>query len=413
MNSLKIKNFRMLLASLFISKLGDYAYEVVFVFIVLENTHNNYLLTGCVYFFRFIPFLFFGPVGGWMADNWRIKNNLLISEWLRLMVTLLLFICSLYDLLNIVILIIASVLTTIGRAIFQPSFQTAVPGTVPSEKLGSANGISQIAEETASVAGPLICSVIISLADKPWVLMFNTLTYAISIVILSTYSDNRGIKTSAFRFKQVYKENLSCIKSLFQEARGLFITILGSSVCILFTGSILRFIIPAVTVSQGRGEVFTSWIFSLMAAGTITGGLLYSRLSGTVSPIKVMRNWFFYGILLVLMSFAARYSSESLLPIAFVLGISGAFVDISLVTVIQSWSVSDNTGKIFGTFSTLANTAEALSGLLSGLAAAASLMVAFAGMSSLIVLTGIISMACLRDKIPKDISERGESDSSF
>lgn len=75
MNWMKVKNFRTLLSSLFISKSGDYAYEVVFVFIVLESTHNNYLLTGFVYFFRFIPFLFFGPVGGWMADNYRLKTT--------------------------------------------------------------------------------------------------------------------------------------------------------------------------------------------------------------------------------------------------------------------------------------------------------------------------------------------------
>lgn len=280
-------------------------------------------------FFRFIPFLFFGSAGGWMADNWRIK-----------------------------------------------------------------------------------CSVILSLADKPWVLMFNTLTYAISIVILCTFSENSQNKTSAFRLKQVYQEDLPCIKSLFQEAPGLFIAIFGSSVCILFTGSLLRFIIPAVAVSQGNGEIFTSWIFSLMAAGTITGGLIYGRFAINISPLNVMRNWFFYGILLVLMSFIALYSLEALLPVAFVLGMSGAFVDIFLVTLIQSWSFAENTGKTFGTFSTLANTAEALSGLLSGLAAAASLMVAFAGMSSLIVLTGIISMACLPDKKQKNISGSNESDSS-
>lgn len=52
-----------------------------------------------------------------------------------------------------------------------------------------------------------------------------------------------------------------------------------------------------------------------------------------------MRNWFFYGILLVLMSFIALYSLEALLPVAFVLGMSGAFVDIFLVTLIQSWSL--------------------------------------------------------------------------
>ncbi len=47
---LTIRNFPSLLSSLFISKLGDYSYEVVFVFIVLEITGSNYILTGVVYF---------------------------------------------------------------------------------------------------------------------------------------------------------------------------------------------------------------------------------------------------------------------------------------------------------------------------------------------------------------------------
>jgi hypothetical protein len=81
MNWLKIKDFRTLLASLFISKLGDHVYEVVFVFIVLENTHNNYLLAGCVYFF-FVLFLFYfsAPlVAGWQTIG--ASNVQLYSHW--------------------------------------------------------------------------------------------------------------------------------------------------------------------------------------------------------------------------------------------------------------------------------------------------------------------------------------------
>ena len=402
MNWMKVKNFRTLLSSLFISKSGDYAYEVVFVFIVLESTHNNYLLTGFVYFFRFIPFLFFGPVGGWLADNYRLKNNLLLSEWLRLTVSLLLFITSLNGAVNLTILIVASILTTIGRSIFQPSYQTAVPRTVSADRRTGANGVSQVAEETASVVGPLLCSLILSFTDKSWVLLFNSVTYFVSIIILSTFSESDSATGAPFRIKKVYKETFSSIKLLYRDSCGLFIVILGSSVCILFTGSVIRFIIPAVTLSHGQGEVFTSWIFSLMAAGTITGGLLYGRFVRSTSPEKVMQHWFIYGLLLLLMSFTAFYSLAFLLPLAFVLGISGAFVDISLVTVIQSWSPEENIGKTFGTFSTLANTAEALSGLISGLFAVGGLMIDFVRMSSLIALTGITSMTFLTRKTVKN-----------
>ncbi|HDU1554183.1 Uncharacterised protein [Klebsiella pneumoniae] len=68
MNWMKVKNFRTLLSSLFISKSGDYAYEVVFVFIVLESTHNNYLLTGFVYFFGLSLFYSSAP----LAAGWQI-----------------------------------------------------------------------------------------------------------------------------------------------------------------------------------------------------------------------------------------------------------------------------------------------------------------------------------------------------
>lgn len=74
MNWLKIKDFRTLLASLFISKLGDYVYEVVFVFIVLENTHNNYLLAGCVYFFSFYSFSIFRL--RWWLDGRQLAHQM-------------------------------------------------------------------------------------------------------------------------------------------------------------------------------------------------------------------------------------------------------------------------------------------------------------------------------------------------
>ncbi|WP_019223954.1 MFS transporter [Bartonella rattaustraliani] len=204
MSRLWIKNFPSLLSSLFISKVGDYAYEVVFVFIVLEVTENNYLFTGLVYFFRFILFLFFGTVGGWMADNGCLKRNLLFSEWGRLFVSFLLFLTYLSGRADIFILIIASVVTTIGWALFQPSFQTAVPQIVADKDLARANSITHVAEETASIIGPLICSLILFVADKAWVLFFNGLTYSISILFLITIGDFQQQSSVSFRLRQVY-----------------------------------------------------------------------------------------------------------------------------------------------------------------------------------------------------------------
>lgn len=185
----------------------------------------------------------------------------MLSEWLRLTISLLLFIASLSGAVNLALLAIASILTTIGCTIFQPSYQTAIPGTVSSDRLAGANSVSQVAEETASVTGPLFCSVILLFTDKSWVLLFNAVMDSVSIMILSTFTAANTAQVAPFRIKNVYQETFSCINHLYRGFCGVFIVILGSSVCILFTGSVIRIIIPAVAVSHGQGEVFTSWFF--------------------------------------------------------------------------------------------------------------------------------------------------------
>ncbi|MDO9834529.1 MFS transporter, partial [Glaesserella parasuis] len=113
MNLLKIRYFPTLISSLFFSKLGDYAYEVIFVFIVLEVTNNDYLYAGVVYFFRFIPFIFFGPIGGWLADNGYIKKSLIYSEIIRLIISIIIYISYINEAINISLLISSSFLTTV------------------------------------------------------------------------------------------------------------------------------------------------------------------------------------------------------------------------------------------------------------------------------------------------------------
>tara|TARA_B110000503_G_C6983874_1_gene344423 strand:- start:435 stop:779 length:345 start_codon:yes stop_codon:yes gene_type:complete len=55
-----------------------------------------------------------------------------------------------------------------------------------------------------------------------------------------------------------------------------------------------------------------------------------------------------------------------LLGWAFVLGVSGAFVDVALICSIQKNTEGKYMGKVFSYFSTLANTGEALSGFIVG-----------------------------------------------
>ncbi|WP_208441506.1 MFS transporter [Bartonella raoultii] len=380
-----------LFSSLFLSKVGDYAYEVVFVLLVLDLT-ENFFFTGLVYFFRFIPFLFFGPIGGWLADNFSLKKNMILSEFVRLFASLFVFITFITGRAHILVLIFAAIWTTIGRSLFQPSFQAAIPRMFSVKELTKANSLAQIIEEIASVIGPLVCSLMLFLANKSAVLIFDVLTYLISILLLFNLTNFNAKEKTSFNCIKIYRETAAYLKSLSIENKHLFITLVGSAFAILFTGAILRFLIPAFVLSIGGKESFVSSLFSLIAVGTIGGGVFYSKMIAKITSLKLMVFWLLYGSILFVMPFTALLSVKLLLVCAFVLGFTGAFVDISLVSALQLYSRQENLGKSFGTFSTLANSAEAMSGFIAGLFALLGLLSSFLAMSACIIATGMFGI---------------------
>ena len=71
---------------------------------------------------------------------------------------------------------------------------------------------------------------------------------------------------------------------------------------------------------------------------------------------------------------------------------SGAFVDIGIITNIQQKSNKLDIGKNFGLFSTLANTSEAASGLIDGIVSTSGLTIAFLILSVLTLILPLIGV---------------------
>jgi hypothetical protein len=79
-----------------------------------------------------------------------------------------------------------------------------------------------------------------------------------------------------------------------------------------------------------------------------------------------MKSWMMYGLLFFAVSIVVHFNLFLVFFVIFFLGFSGAIVDISIITNIQSLSEEGGLGKNYGIYSTIANTCEATSGLVSG-----------------------------------------------
>ena len=100
----------------------------------------------------------------------------------------------------------------------------------------------------------------------------------------------------------------------------------------------------------------------MIGLGTVMGAYFYPRVANFSNP--PIFYWVFYGLLTAIVFTVSNIFF--MFAVFFLLGVSGAFVDISLVGSIQSHADSNYLGKVFSYFSTLANLGEALSNLIVG-----------------------------------------------
>ncbi|RAX12991.1 MFS transporter [Photorhabdus bodei] len=381
-----------------ISKIGDFAHDVVFAIIAIELLSFNFMYIGIVYFFRFIPYLFFGPVGGWLADVFPKKNNMILSDILRFVITFILFITYLNDLLNIYILIVCSMLMTIGRSLFQPSFRAYLPEMLEKKNLPKGNSLFQVIEDLASIIGPLACSIIIAMGNKSYVLLMDSATYFLSVLFLFSLKRNEPHGREKFSVSRIIYDTRSSIIDMRRNNKNLFMVIIGTSICVLFTAALLRYVLPASIIDIYKNEELVGYVFSITAMGTVLGGVFYTRIIKNSTPVQVMKSWMIYGFFFLTVSLVIKFSFVLLIVFALFLGFSGAIVDISIITNIQSLSKENEVGKNYGLYSTIANTCESVSGVVSGLFSVISGGFSFSIMALFIAMSARLVISRLKGK---------------
>ncbi len=364
------RRLSVLLGGSLLSRIGDGVHEFVFIITVLRVTNNGIVGAGVIYFFRFIPYLILGPIGGALSDRLSRKSLMIGSDVARMLVTTAFCGLLVADKIDATSLALLGMLMTAFRTLFQPAFQAVIPSLVLAENLPKANGATQIVAEIGGLVGPALGGVALGLIANPgYVLALDAATYLMSAVCVAVVripgghigqNDNSGRLTLRSLYGDFGQNLLGVLAK-----RELFISIAYSSACILFVGAALRILIPSMMKHAGFADSLVGYAMSLTALGTIFGAMLCGKVTRDFSTRRLMLYWCLYGLVLSLLP-ACVANAIAILVGCFVLGTAGAFVDVVLPTNIQQLSTDHNIGKNFSLFSTLANTGEALSGGLAG-----------------------------------------------
>ena len=135
----------------------------------------------------FIPSLLLTPFAGVWADRINRRFLIIAADLLIALVTLLVAILLLFNIRDLWILFIVSVIRAIGQAIHQPAVSAVYPQIVPKDKLIKVQGIAQGIQSASFVAMPLLAGLLLSLFPIEYILFIDVITAFIAVTILLVF----------------------------------------------------------------------------------------------------------------------------------------------------------------------------------------------------------------------------------
>jgi predicted MFS family arabinose efflux permease len=168
----------------------------------------------------------------------------------------------------------------------------------------------------------------------------------------------------------------------------------------MFATSVVRFILPAAVLDHFQSEAAVGYIFSLLALGTVAGGMLYVKFNATTTARSVVIYWLLYGVLFLSTAVALQFDTYTFVFLLLCVGFIGAFVDISIITNIQCLSNPQEVGKNFSLYYFTAVIGDAMSGLI------ACIMVLIVGPATFIGMTFMLCILPLGWSLRKDDADK-------
>lgn len=181
--SLKHRAFAFLWSGQTISRLGDSLYRIALAWWVLEKTGSATAM-GTVLIFSFAPMLIFLLIGGVAVDRLPRGRVMFTSDVLRGMVVALVAALAFAQSLEVWHVYIASMAFGFVDAFFQPAYTAIIPEIVPSERLPSANSLTNLSRQVTGIAGPALGATIVALGGTPTAFALDALSFFISAICL-------------------------------------------------------------------------------------------------------------------------------------------------------------------------------------------------------------------------------------
>lgn len=347
------------LVSLFGSSITQFA---IIWWITLET--QSLVVLSLASFLGFAPIVIFSPFAGVLADRWKRKWLIGITDFMQAMATVLLI--TLFWTGTISIWYILAILTFRGtmQAFHFPATSAITPLMVPREKLSRMNGVNYLFSGAVNIVGPLIAAPLLDVWEMHQILWIDVATFLVAVVpLLIIAIPSVRMKQDRSSFREDFREGLAFIKG----TRGL-LTLLLVATALNFLLTPLSTLFPYfVSIDHAGQASHLALVSAFFGGGILAGGLLMSVAKGfknRMVAITLSIYVIFIGYMLVAMTPTGLFwfMAVSSLVMTFCLPIA----NVSIQTIIQTNVPLKIQGRVNSVIVTLASAATPVARIIAG-----------------------------------------------
>lgn len=271
-----------------ISLLGDWFSLIALAVLVSRATAGSGLAISGLLLAQLLPAVVVGPFAGTLVDRFDRKHILIISDLLRVAITIgFLFVQGAQDLWLVYLLTIAQFSVS---SIFEPARTAMMPKVVRSGDLVTANVLSSITWSAMLSLGGLLGGVVAAFLGVTTALLLNSLSFIVSALLISRIRSNDG---SSFRAEPASGETphggglRDGVRYLRQRPPVAALLLLKASIAISNIEALRILYATTVFAANDDGALALGWLSASAGVGAVLGPLLLERFNdGTIQRMR-------------------------------------------------------------------------------------------------------------------------------
>jgi MFS family permease len=395
-------NFRMLWIGQGTSLLGDQFFMIAMPWLVLKLTSDP-LALGTILALIGVPRAIFMLLGGAITDRFSARLIMLISDVLRLALTIVLSVLILTGWMHLWFLYVLAVLFGIISGFFIPASQAMMPLLVQPDELPISNSIYQGTTYLSGFVGPVLAGGLIALfanqttsqgsAELTGIaaaMVFDAFTYLVSVVTLYLMHWQEVVKPPVQAARNILTSIQQGVAFLWGDnlLRTLFFLMVAAN--FLFNGPVIVGIPVLADVRMAGSAAAYGFIMGAFGGGNLLGivasNTMIQRLNHRLGTFMVGVIVSF-GVGLGLLSFVA--SLPAAFAIMLVMGAGNGVLGIALITFLQRKTPREMLGRVMSLVMLASLGLQPISQALTGAAIKVSLLGLFAGVGILMMIVAL------------------------